>query len=368
MSKKYILSFAPHLGVEAGAIMKPKQDIIRIAENLGFEQVLRLEELYYNILNSPNYVTSKSQIFKRLRRKYIQNQAKANNINKLKTFLNTVTTNDIIFLQYPMYGWDSPEIFKLLFEELPKVKAKTKIILIHDLESFDRNLIKYISEEEEHTFINSFDHAILHNAKMINYVKQENSKTKFHDLGIFDYLMDDQMNSEQISPIKNSIFYAGALNKSLFLEGVGTIPSYDFHVYGRKYEFQTDAKNLLYKGELDPVDVIKEGTKCAYGLVWNGHDIHGLSGPYGKYMEINNPYKFSCNVASGLPTITSKSAGIAQFIKDQNVGLIVDSLEELNNLRITEQEYEQMKTNTLKLREKIIKGEITENILKKCME
>ncbi|QES89198.1 hypothetical protein [Rhizosphaericola mali] len=371
MTNKYILSFAPWVGTNAenGAMVKPKRDIIASAKELGFKEVLPMEDLHFNKLN----IIRQTQIWRRFKRKFFEQKSKKWAINKnirtLISFLDSLTFDDVLLVQYPIYGDHAPEILTLLLKRLPNLNLKQKIIIIHDIETLDRSYKIYLTKEEESYFIKSFDYVILHNQAMIDYFKTTGDTCTYISLDIFDYRLQENK-LEYVDKIPEdlySVFYAGNLMKSSFLKYVDHIPNFNFHVYGPNYNLKNNPQNLSYYGELAVDKIITEGSKFAFGLVWDGDSIKDLEGMFGTYMKYNNPYKFSCNIASGLPIITSKQAGIATFIEKNNLGILVDSLEDLNNLTITKESYLTMKSNVLAMRLRIINGDIFKDILSKIL-
>jgi hypothetical protein len=80
-------------------------------------------------------------------------------------------------------------------------------------------------------------------------------------------------------------------------------------------------------------------------------------------MRYNNPFKFSLYLAAGLPVIAPSTAAIAYTIKEQNIGFLINNLEDLNNVSISDEEYGIMKENVKALQKDIVAG----NYLKKAV-
>ena len=73
-------------------------------------------------------------------------------------------------------------------------------------------------------------------------------------------------------------------------------------------------------------------------------------------MRYNNPFKFSLYLAAGLPVIAPENAAIAGTIKKYNIGFLINTLEDLNNIKVNNEEYVVMKQNVRLIQQDIIKG------------
>ena len=97
-------------------------------------------------------------------------------------------------------------------------------------------------------------------------------------------------------------------------------------------------------------------------MVWDGNSIDSCSGDFGEYLQYNNPHKLSLYLASGIPVVIWDKAAESKFVKDNNLGLCVSSLHELQdklNL-ITEQEFNEMVDNVEKQTDLLTHGKYTE--------
>ena len=75
--------------------------------------------------------------------------------------------------------------------------------------------------------------------------------------------------------------------------------------------------------------------------------------------------KFSLYIAAGLPVIVWSKAAIAEVVRKNNIGIVVDNLYKLSDVlkKISDEEYLMMCKNVKKIREKVIAGENLLNIL-----
>ena len=68
----------------------------------------------------------------------------------------------------------------------------------------------------------------------------------------------------------------------------------------------------------------------------------------GEYTKYNNPHKVSLYLSTGLPVIIWKQAALADFVTKNNVGITIESLDEIDDAikNVSKQQYDQMKSNT----------------------
>lgn len=266
--------------------------------------------------------------------------------------------NKVIFFQYPA-------VSELLMNMLRKVVSEKsyKIALVHDLSS-----IQGIAEYErgkEAEFLSIFDCLIVHNQNMDDYVKSIGFKGKTVILELFDYLHDVDHEIREL-PFSNSISFAGNLGKGRFLQDIGAI-NCNWILYGVKGAADfSHIPNASYRGLL-PSDEIQYLMEGDYGLVWDGDSIETCTGPNGKYLRFNNPHKLSCCIAAGKPIITWKQAAIAKFVEEKQIGITVESLNELNDIDLSHN-YEVMRSNVIKIKKEIAKGHYLEKAINNAIK
>ena len=312
---KYI-QYSIALRETGNASGKAKRDAYNIALNLGF---------------MPSYQPSNKHFYRI-----------AQQVLSLPHFIGA----DVILCQYPAIS----EPLLLLFDKVTSSKSY-KIALIHDLKSLQG--LNSMNVQDEIKLLNIFDCLIVHNTKMDEYIRGKGYCGKTIILEVFDYLHDVNRPVSNHS-FSNSIAFAGNLQKASFINKLNDV-NCSWLLYGKPVDGNyLQYPNVSYKGLLpsDEIPYLMEGD---YGLVWDGDSIETCSGNNGKYLEYNNPHKLSCIIASGKPVITWKNAAIAKFVELNEIGITVNSLLDLNNIDLN-QDYEQMKNNVLKVKERVGKG------------
>ncbi|MGL9918825.1 MULTISPECIES: sugar transferase [Enterococcus] len=277
-----------------------------------------------------------------------------------KQGVSGVSEGDMIIYQYPAYSRHLGDCFINNTQKISKLK---KVILIHDLDSLRIYHDSLKDIKRELSFLDSFDAIIAHNDKMKEWLLEKGIKTPIVSLEIFDYY--------ETIPTKSStkddpIVFAGNLGKSKFLEKMDIMTTVDLFGIEPADKYP---ENLKYRGAF-PSDELGEHLQGSFGLVWDGNSIDECNGMTGEYMRYNNPHKTSLYLTMGIPVIIWKKAALSSFIVDNNVGIAVDSLNELDNLleNLSDQEYQVLKSNAMNLATKLRRGNYIQNAVKKCID
>lgn len=271
--------------------------------------------------------------------------------------VHAVKRNETIFIQYPYYPNIVNRVLISLLSLFRKIKGFRIGLLIHDSVGLRsaKNMQQLLRKEIK--LIDTADYIICHNKKMVEMFRQNNGKGKYRVLGPFDYLYDA---SPAKQPDDNccKIIIAGNLskNKCSYLYQMEQASNYQINLYGVGY---TGEQNdfIHYNGQYAPEDLIAH-LEGQYGLLWDGDSCHTCTGDFGRYLKYNNPHKFSLYIAAGIPVIVWREAAVAEYVVKYNLGLCVDSLEEIDQIvsRMTNAEYEAMKQQVMNYRNEIIKG------------
>ena len=265
---------------------------------------------------------------------------------------------NVVFLQYPAISTILLSCYNIV-----KSKEAYSVALVHDLESI-RLGNSHFSIKKELKYLNMFDCLIVHNFMMEKYIREIGYTGQTISLEIFDYLIDSRREIKD-EKYTGTIAFAGNLKKSSFLFELGKVYQYDFILYGHSESTFSNIDNVNYAGVLgsDEIPYMLDGD---YGLVWDGDTLQTCSGLYGSYLRYNNPHKASLYFAAGKPVIVWREAAIAKFVEQHEIGITIDSLEELNSINLKEP-FEKYKKNVLALRKEIICGDNLRNAIKKSL-
>lgn len=277
----------------------------------------------------------------------------------LMTLLDVLKTpfsihkGDILFIQYPLKKY-----FAFLCYLIHLREAKIAII-IHDLGSFRR---KALTIQQEIYRLSHADYIIAHNDNMKHWLIYHGCKIPIGIIEIFDYLSSGSHILQKKKEVDFNILYAGALShrKNTFLYEAGNYAkNYYYTLYGKGFEQEKAChpEKFICKG-FTPSDQLIATSRGDFGLVWDGNSTTECAGDWGNYLKYNNPHKTSLYIRCGLPLIVWKQSAMATFVKKENIGLCIDSLQ---NLSVTLQQlqpevYAVMKQNVEKINKRIAHG------------
>lgn len=246
---------------------------------------------------------------------------------------------------------------------LAKLKELKVTLLIHDLDSLRGHSSK------EHDLLFYSEKVISHNRKMNAYliglgVKEERIST----LEIFDYLVSNDCGYLEVESLVSSpaILIAGNLSKDKSGYIYSWNPSVKCILYGVNYT-PVNNDNYDYRGVFDSSDPSKIINNChhlIYGLVWDGVSIDTCSGDFGEYLRFNNPHKISLYLALGIPVIVWSKSAMSDFVRENQCGICVESLTEINSLIESKEKYFIYAKNARVVSEKIRNGFYLSHALK----
>lgn len=320
-NNKYILDMKSRKDSN-DATFKPKNDIAKVLNQNGYETV--------------PYFFSKNKF-----QKLLEFERLAYKINRI---------NDGIFVyQYPI---DSHFIGIHILDKL--LQRKVKIIgIIHDVQSLRSNVNREFINNEL-SILKKFDGLIVHSVPMMNWLKSNGIISPMVVLGPFDYLNCQPM--LDVFSYEKSIVYAGNLLKASFLTNLNI--NTKIFVLG-PHPSNKYPQNIIYLGKYGP-NIVTKYLKGSFGLVWDSDNFSKGRVIYKKeYNKYNCPYKLSMYLSSGLPVIVWEKSALASFVMDNNVGIVISSLSELDkelNL-INENQYMSMVNNARIIGNKLRNGE-----------
>ncbi|QJD97558.1 hypothetical protein HH214_17595 [Mucilaginibacter robiniae] len=267
-------------------------------------------------------------------------------------FLVKVEKGSLIGIQYPMLN----NVFKY-FIKAANLKGIKFFCIIHDVESLRLGGTDEALVAKEVNNLNYYDALVVHNPLMLQWLKSKGVTSKMVSLGIFDYLAKQAPLQQGTSTKLNTVAFAGNLNKSNFIYHLGDIQNCKFNVYGPNLiKENTLGSNTQWCGVYPPDEIVQH-LKGDFGLIWDGDDINELDAILGNYLKFNNPHKVSLYLAAGLPVIAPRSSAIGQLLQKNKIGILIDTLKDLNTLNVPAEEYVILKNNCISIQQKLIKGE-----------
>lgn len=277
----------------------------------------------------------------------------------MAAFLFTIKKNSLVATQYPLLN----NAFKY-FIKAARLKNVQFFCIIHDIETLRTGGTDKVLVRQELSNLNYYDYLIVHNKVMLKWLRENGVTTKLCPLIMFDYLSSEKAGNSTILSLSKTIVFAGNLRKSNFIYDLEKV-NWNFNVYGSNFSNQhKNPANVFWCGAFSPEQIVHE-LKGDFGLIWDGDRIDTCDEILGNYLRYNNPHKFSLYLAAGLPVIAPKDAAIARLIVKYNIGFLIDSLYDLNDMNVLEEDYQIMKKNCIEIRKDVINGSFFTTAIKK---
>lgn len=239
----------------------------------------------------------------------------------------------ILIVQYPGIALNGRMGLKFL-AKLKRSKRLKIIVLIHDIQEgrFAEFAISEFKAGNTQKLIDLADVVITHNSKMTEWLRlKSGSSVPMVELKLFDYLTRRKDLIADIPAEYKSVVIAGNLDprKTGYITFLPLIRGVDWHLYGVGYDKSViKGANVFYKGCVAPDD-LPDQLETGFGLVWDGPSPETCEGPLGNYLRINNPHKLSLSLAAGLPVFIWREAAEAGFVREHDIGILIDSLYEI---------------------------------------
>ena len=283
-----------------------------------------------------------------------------------KKLSETVRKGDHIVIEYPV--WHKRRLY--VVKAFAKLKGVEFYGIIHDIAS-----IRFmISPKRDIVSLKLFDGLVSHNPTLTKWLFKNGYRKKIVDLQVFDYLLDEKTpcnNSVPEKPYK--VLYAGNLSfaKAAYIYNpvLTQFKNFRLHVFGQYLEEDKfkDA-GVVYEGTFNPDTPVFDAA-YQFGLIWEGNSIETCDGEFGNYIRYNDPHKFSLYLSVGLPVIVWKEAAIAPFVIENNIGLVIESLADLNSKLedLSAEQYHTYAQNLQKITPKVRSGHFIKTAMSKLI-
>lgn len=294
---------------------------------------------------------------------------------QLSDNLSKVAEDSVVVMQYP---WPTMSYsFSLILKRLKKKKKIKTICYVHDLNSIRTNSILtkiyYDLYVKELRFLKDFDIVICHNDKMKEYLEKCGIESHtLVSLEIFDYLIAEDMMKCKDSCDYKTVSVAGNLlpEKAGYIYRFSELNNRDYNIclYGSGWKGNT-FDNVCYKGTFPP-EKLPVYIYYGFGLIWDGPSVLTCEGNFGEYLKLNNPHKMSLYMACGVPVFVWNQSAISQFVEQEQVGICISSLTEIDELmrNMSTEEYTVLKENAMHIQKKVRSGYYTSISISKALK
>lgn len=288
-------------------------------------------------------------------------RAQRHKAKALSKAISKLKEGDQLLIQFPMlhHSFFTTHLVKRMQRKGVKVH-----FIIHDLEvlryaNLDTVPLKHKIRVhlQESSLLKQADGLIAHNPVMKSVLVDKGiSEKKIVSLGIFDYLIPNYQDKEDLSK-EGAIIVAGNLaqEKAGYLYELPARPAYNF--YGVGFDEARKLSNETYFGSFLP-DELPLALEGSFGLVWDGDSSKTCSGVFGEYLRYNNSHKASLYLASGFPIIVWGQSALANFVLEKECGISVESLLGLEEVleHLSQEEYQDLVKNAKSVGQKIREG------------
>ncbi len=337
---KYIINFYTKLSGESkvNAQGKAREDVTKTLRESNYKEIKVFRTNYQNPFNKEKNIPMISGLLE-----YSQVFFKSISIKR---------EDEVVFQDYV-----SPQ--QKRFIQLLKKKGTRVIYIVHDIPSLRFKNEK--AEKNDIEMLNLADVLVVHNDAMRQVLKKKGITTKMTCLTLFDYYTNDAIIPEStLINNKNNIAFAGNLSKSEFLSSWLELNNLnDIHI--RLYGFKPNVdfskyRNFDYICAFKPENVSK--ITAGWGLVWDGNSTETCSGALGEYLRLNTSHKFSLYLVCGMPLIVWTNSSLAQWVIDNNVGITIDNLNQIETKisTISVEDYKIMVRNIYHIASNLRKG------------
>lgn len=328
------------------ALNKARADIEQIAAEMGYAPF---------VLHAPD--SAKGSVWQAI-------QVGAKTLGDWVRAFYRMRQGDLLLVQYPYFPVKGYGVARLALHLLRWKGVKTAA-LVHDLDSL-RRIGGSAARGSDQLLLPGFEALIVHSQRMESYLRTQGVTCPMILMEAFDCLSEGEIPVREKSRM---VAIAGnlAADKSGYLKDIGKVPL-EWQLYGTNWA-GSDSTRIEYHGEIAP-EKLPETISGAFGIVWDGDSLDGLTGLYGAYALLNSPHKLSTYLAGGLPVIVAKNAATADFVAREQVGVALNSLRELPELIRTmpEEDYQRYAANARRVGAQLRAGENTKRALRKLEE
>lgn len=260
---------------------------------------------------------------------------------RLEALLDVVRPGDTVIIQYPL--WVNYFNFELEFVRYLRDERKANVVaLVWDIISWvaDGRQRDY-SNDGSLRILNEFDLVIAANDKMIGRLRKEgNVKSPMLSMDLSDFVYNGPVKKHSFD---RQIYYVATGIDSAFIDEYKATTPINF-IGPSAIDGELPAyMKLLGRMENGEIPFNLDG---GFGLLYYPAGAQKYKGMH-EYGKFNNPMKLSLYLASGLPVVTLSSTAHAKWIRDREIGLVIDDLSELDEAinSVTQDRYDQMVEN-----------------------
>lgn len=272
--------------------------------------------------------------------------------SRLDGIIARLNAGDIVIFQSPTWNgvdWDNALVDKI------KLYGGRVVFFIQDVPpiQFENNyfLMPYFID-----MYNKAEVVVVPSEKMYQRLVEEGLTVKKY---VVQKMWDFNVHMDLHTPsFEKKLYFLGDVSRFPFFQNW----QYDtpLHVFGN-HKPDYDYSKVHFGGWLNKTELLLELSKGGFGLVW-GNQENPKDEP--DYYKMNCSYKLASYLSAGIPVIVPDYLSNADFVKENNIGFVVSSLEEADKAiqECSEEKYSEMVSNVKNVQYLINNGYFTKKL------
>ena len=272
--------------------------------------------------------------------------------SRLDGIIARLNAGDIVIFQSPTWNgvdWDNALVDKI------KLYGGRVVFFIQDVPpiQFENNyfLMPYFID-----MYNKAEVVVVPSEKMYQRLVEEGLTVKKY---VVQKMWDFNVHMDLHTPsFEKKLYFLGDVSRFPFFQNW----QYDtpLHVFGN-HKPDYDYSKVHFGGWLNKTELLLELSKGGFGLVW-GNQENPKDEP--DYYKMNCSYKLASYLSAGVPVIVPDYLSNEDFVKENNIGFVVSSLEEADKAiqECSEEKYSEMVSNVKNVQYLINNGYFTKKL------
>lgn len=285
-------------------------------------------------------------------RYYNEEEPKNELSSRLDGVIARLNAGDVVIFQSPTWNgvdWDNALVDKI------KLYGGRVVFFIQDVPpiQFENNyfLMPYFID-----MYNKAELVIVPSERMYQRLVEEGLTVKKY---VVQKMWDFNVHMDLHTPsFERKLYFLGDVSRFPFFQNW----QYDtpLHAFGN-HNSDYDYSKVHFGGWLNKTELLLELSKGGFGLVW-GNQENPKDEP--DYYKMNCSYKLASYLSAGIPVIVPDYLSNADFVKENNVGFVVSSLEEADQViqECSEEKYSEMVSSVKNVQYLINNGYFTKKL------
>lgn len=265
-------------------------------------------------------------------RYYNEEEPKNELSSRLDGVIARLNAGDVVIFQSPTWNgvdWDNALVDKI------KLYGGRVVFFIQDVPpiQFENNyfLMPYFID-----MYNKAEVVVVPSEKMYQRLVEEGLTVKKY---VVQKMWDFNVHMDLHTPsFEKKLYFLGDVSRFPFFQNWQF--NTPLHVFGN-HKSDYDYSKVHFGGWLNKTELLLELSKGGFGLVW-GNQENPKDEP--DYYKMNCSYKLASYLSAGIPVIVPDYLSNADFVKENNIGFVVSSLEEADQViqECSEEKYSEM--------------------------